>query len=92
MLYLIGELDLAGADAARDAILSAEYTPVVVDLSRLQFIDVIGARAVFQAHRSLNSKGRPVVIRGARGLVRRVFQLLEMDFILCPLDDETLFP
>lgn len=76
VIELIGELDLDGATAVQDELLSVEdsdATSIVVDLRRLEFIDSTGIRLIVTAaHRS--ESGRLVLLRGPKQ-VHRVFEL-----------------
>ena len=77
-IELAGEWDLAGAPAARQAIAGAvtgRPECVVLDLSRLAFIDSSGVHATVElARRSIAQNVRLVIIPGPPG-VQRVFEL-----------------
>jgi anti-anti-sigma factor len=77
-IELAGEWDLAGAPAARQAIVGAltgRPECVVLDLSRLAFIDSSGVHATFElAQRSRAQHIRLVIIPGPPA-VQRVFEL-----------------
>src|SRR5215213_2907293 len=76
---VVGELETATAGLLDDALWLASVMPgarLVVDVSRLTFMDVSGLRVVVAAHRRLVAAGwGGLVIRGASGIVRRVFEL-----------------
>jgi len=77
-----GELDVAGTPALEDALARAAAEPevagVVVDLSRLEFMDSSGLRAVVLADRQLRERGlRFALVRGGEP-VHRVFELTRM--------------
>jgi anti-sigma B factor antagonist len=77
-----GELDVAGTPALEDALAEAAETPavagVVVDLSKLDFMDSSGLRAVVLADRRLREQGlRFALVRGGEP-VHRVFELTRM--------------
>jgi anti-anti-sigma factor len=82
VVSLRGELDIASAPHVRRALLRADNDAVVIDLSRLAFIDAAGMSAIVLARNSRRSAGLDVQIRGARGIVRRVFELAELGHVL----------
>jgi anti-anti-sigma factor len=86
-LGLIGELDVAGADHLRQHLhaLSGRGEPVLLDLSRLQFIDSSGLGELVRAVSDARLDGRTLEIGTALSpQVRRIIELLELDPILWP--------
>ena len=77
-----GGLDFAYADGLRDAFAGITERDVVVDLRRLTFVDSTGLSALLSARRALLDVGGTVSIRGASGLVRRVFEAAELADVL----------
>jgi anti-sigma B factor antagonist len=81
-----GELDLATAtvmDEALSASCSAPAYGVVVDVSQLRFMDAAGLKVLVSSHNRLIRGGRAgLVVRGASGVVRRVFELTGLTFLL----------
>jgi anti-sigma B factor antagonist len=78
---LDGELDLAAADVLRSRVAQLAPVPgggpVVLDLSRLSFIDCAGLRALCQMHEALRESGGPgLVVRDVQPQVRKVFDLV----------------
>src|SRR5579884_1735904 len=77
MLVLSGELDLAGADLVRDALTEIEQLApqrLVIDLSRLSFIDSSGLHVLLSEHLAAQARGRPQLeIRRGPRAVQRVF-------------------
>jgi anti-anti-sigma factor len=78
---LDGELDLAAADVLRSRVAQLAPVPgggpVVLDLSRLSFIDCAGVRALCQMHETLCESGGPgLVVRDVQPQVRKVFDLV----------------
>jgi anti-anti-sigma factor len=72
-----GELDLTTASGLSECLLKvAECHPgrVVLDLGRLVFVDVAGARALDQAYKALVAQC-PVILRGPRPSARKIFRL-----------------
>ena len=77
-LALEGELDLAGApdmEASLAAVEREEPTRLVIDLSRLQFIDSTGLRLLLQADARAKELGYELVLRPGAHAVQRVFEV-----------------
>ena len=77
-LALEGELDLAGAPEMEASLAAAERdgpTRMVVDLSRLQFIDSTGLRLLLQADARAKEQGYELVLRPGAQAVQRVFEV-----------------
>jgi anti-sigma B factor antagonist len=77
-LALEGELDLAGApdmEASLVAVEREEPTRLVIDLSRLQFIDSTGLRLLLQADARAKELGYELVLRSGTQAVQRVFEV-----------------
>ncbi len=51
---------------------------VVLDVSRLDFVDVAGSRVIARWAGDLRRRGVPVEIRGASRLFRRIWQVLAL--------------
>lgn len=74
-VQLIGELDLASAVHVRWTLPALSGRALVVDLSHLAFMDAAGLSALLLVRRQLEQTGRRLHLLGARGAVRRVFDL-----------------
>lgn len=77
-LALEGELDLAGAHQMEASLTAAEQNQparLVVDLSRLQFIDSTGLRLLLQADARAKERGYELVLRPGEQAVQRVFEV-----------------
>jgi anti-anti-sigma factor len=72
---LFGDLDLVSAPHVRWALPRTSGRALVVDLSRLAFIDAAGLSSLLLVRRHLEQAGRRLHLQGAHGLVLRVFQL-----------------
>jgi len=81
---LWGELDLSSKRVIIDVISRVEGSTVEVNLSNLTFIDAAGIRSLLEAKQRLAERGHSLVITGARGLVRRVFEILDLDEFFGP--------
>jgi anti-anti-sigma factor len=86
-----GELDVAGTPALEDALTEVAAEPgvvaVVVDLSRLDFLDSSGLRAVVLADRRLRDEGLRFALVPGGEPVQRVFELTRMTERLTWVDD-----
>ena len=84
-----GELDLAGTDAAQNAIAQAEESSgmLVLDLSGLTFMDSTGLEIVLRAARRAHDSGRRLVVARPSPYVRRLFELTAIDQSLDIVDD-----
>jgi len=80
VVWVVGALDCATAGLLGDGMSLASVMPgdrLVVDVSRLTFMDAAGIGVLAGAHEGLVAGGGGgLVIRGASGIVRRVFELI----------------
>jgi anti-anti-sigma factor len=83
VVRVVGELDLANVgelQAGADEALHLPWAPpLVVDLSGCTYLDSSGLRVLARVHQSWADRQRPVMVTGASGNVRRVFELTQMD-------------
>ncbi|HEY3941161.1 MAG TPA: STAS domain-containing protein [Acidimicrobiales bacterium] len=88
-IRLRGELDLLSRHRLIDLLARLRGPTLVVDLTDLSFIDASGVGALIMAWRQARASGDQLVARGATGMVRRVFELLDLldVFGLGPADD-----
>jgi anti-sigma B factor antagonist len=86
VVWVAGELDNATAELMGDGLSLASVKPadrLVVDVSRLVFMDAAGVRVLLAAHeRLVAAGGGGLVIRGASGIVRRVLELTGLTVLL----------
>jgi anti-anti-sigma factor len=86
VLFLAGELDMTAAAQLSDALTtgcSLAKDRLAVDVSGLAFMDLAGLRGLLGAHRRLLGEGRGgIIVRGASGMVRRIFELTEFTSLL----------
>ena len=82
---LSGELDMAAAPQVQDALMCAEATDadaIILDLSRLTFIDSTGIGLLVAAHaRSRAGSNRLALVRGPAA-VQRVLETCALDRLL----------
>lgn len=89
-MVLRGELDLSTADKVDQALRRAEAgSPrvVVLDLSKLSFLDSTGLRCLVTADRRAREEGRRLVLVRGPGAVQRVFSITRLDERLEMVDD-----
>lgn len=85
---LKGELDLSTVGKVQDELRRAEKAPLLVlDLSRLTFLDSTGLRALVSAHQRAEQEGRRLVILRGPEAVQRVFTITGLDDRLEIVDD-----
>ncbi len=79
-LSLRGELDLASAPGLEQQLRDAQTAAprrVVVDLSRLDFIDAAGLHVLLDARARMLEAGRVLLLRRGPRAVQRVFELTD---------------
>ncbi len=93
-----GEVDMLTAGQLREALAKAVRTagtgPVVVDLARVSFLDSSGVQALVDGYHSAMVAGGTLTVRGARGTVARVLEIVGVDRMLglapaTPAGDDT---
>lgn len=86
---LEGSCDLATAPRLRQSLhglFPPEVDEVVLDVGGLEFIDSTGLGVVLGAMRRLREGGGSLSIAGAKGIVRRVLEITDLDKVI-PLVD-----
>jgi anti-sigma B factor antagonist len=82
LVRFIGELDLCGAERAKEAGLAAlskldsDGSPLIIDLSELTFCDSRGLQALVDIEAQARAHGHVVVLRRPQRAMRRLFTLL----------------
>lgn len=87
---LVGELDLSTVAKVQDELRRVEATgpaTVVVDLSKLTFLDSTGLRCIITADERAREEGRRVVIVRGPDPVQRVFAITRLEDRLEIVDD-----
>jgi anti-sigma B factor antagonist len=83
LIRLIGEMDMSNVDEARKPILAAmdsdDGRPVVLDLSKLEFIDSTGVRLLLEAHAASIADSNRLSFRGVRDQVAQVLRVTAVD-------------
>jgi anti-sigma B factor antagonist len=84
VLELQGDFDLAASQRFDEALHFAEQSgqDVLVDLSRVRFIDTTGVRLLLGADQRLRAAGHRLRLRRGPDSVQRVFQLMRLDDVL----------
>lgn len=75
-----GEVDIASADRLLDAarLAGAGQTPVVIDLSRVGFMDSSGLRALLDLAGNVTNSGRPFALLRPSAAVTRLLDLVDL--------------
>lgn len=81
-VHLFGELDVCYGQALERALIAIGGSEVVADLEGLTFCDASGLRAFLNARVELAGLGHEFSLRGAHGIVRRVIEITELDWLL----------
>ena len=88
-IALIGELDLAnvGDTESELAAQASSGTPLVLDLSRLTYLDSQGIAMLFRLSDRANLNGGSLTVANPSGLVRRVLDITECASVIPIIDD-----
>ncbi len=95
ILTFAGELDVTTAEEAEKAVRAASETPhshLVLDLTRLAFMDSTGVRVLVRAHRQSTDLRATISLAGLTPRVSRIVKLTGLDraFKIHPSLDEAL--
>jgi anti-sigma B factor antagonist len=77
-----GELDVSNAPLLADTLVQFANGAVTIDLTSVTFLDSSGCSALLAAHDALQRRGSRLYVRGARGTVLRVLELMALDRVL----------
>jgi anti-anti-sigma factor len=84
----VGELDIGNvADVDRTLLAVPAEDHLVIDLSGVSFVDSVMLSRFVRAARRHESVGSRVVLAGARGPVRRVLAITQLDALIPYADD-----
>jgi anti-anti-sigma factor len=89
---LVGELDLSTVAKVQEELRRVEVdspATLVVDLSKLTFLDSTGLRCIVTADERARDEGRRIVIVRGPDAVQRVFAITKLDDRLEMVDDAT---
>jgi anti-anti-sigma factor len=89
-LELRGELDMSGTDRLQVALEQAEEPPsglLVLDLSKLDFIDSTGLEVLLRAARRAHDSGRRLIVARPSRYVRRLLEMTAIDQSLDVVED-----
>jgi anti-sigma B factor antagonist len=87
---LVGELDLSTVAKVQEELRRVEASSpatLVVDLSKLSFLDSTGLRCIVTADERARAEGRRIVIVRGPDAVQRVFAITRLDDRLEMVDD-----
>jgi anti-sigma B factor antagonist len=89
-MALVGELDLSSVAKVQEELRRIESdapATLVVDLSKLSFLDSTGLRCILTADERARSEGRRIVIVRGPDAVQRVFAITRLEERLEMVDD-----
>jgi anti-sigma B factor antagonist len=78
----IGEVDVSSATLLETRLVQTARRTVVLDLSGVSFLDASGLGAILHAREKIAADGHELSIRGAVGIVRRVFDITDLSHLL----------
>jgi len=95
VIPLAGEIDLHVSPTVRtllDRIIAKKPRRLVVDLSRVSYIDSAGLGAIIEAMREVEAYGGKFALAGMQETVRSIFKMLRLDqiFLIFPDVDAAL--
>ena len=95
VIPLAGEIDLHVSPTVRtllDRIIAKKPRRLVVDLSRVSYIDSAGLGAIIEAMREVEAYGGKFALAGMQETVRSIFKMLQLDqiFLIFPDVDAAL--
>lgn len=82
VVRLIGALDIADAERVTEVLVAIAGSTVLVNLEHLTFLDAAGLSALLSARQQVERGGHHLRFLGARGIVRRVFDVTGLDGLL----------
>ena len=86
VVWAAGELDMTVSPVLEAVLAGATVPPdqrLTVDLSQLGFLDASGMRVLVAADERLRSADRPgLTVRGAAGIVHRIFEIVQVTRLL----------
>ena len=84
VFVLSGDIDLRTAPDLRDRIkgVAASGASVVIDLRDVRFVDSPGLGTLIYCGRALEETGAELVLRGPRGPVRELFDLVSLESLV----------
>jgi anti-sigma B factor antagonist len=91
-VWLVGELDLSTVAKVQEELRKVEQSSpatVVIDLSKLTFLDSTGLRCIVTADERAREAGRRMVVVRGPDAVQRVFSITRLEERLEMVDDAT---
>jgi anti-sigma B factor antagonist len=79
-----GEVDMASAPVLERALLAVSDGNVVVDLTRVPFLDSSGMATLVRAHRAVAGRGDQLTTTGEQSLVRHALEITGLFEVLHP--------
>jgi anti-sigma B factor antagonist len=90
VLTVAGEIDMLTAPMLRqrlDEHFAADRTPIIVDLSQVEFFGSNALAVLVDAHQRAIAEGRTFVLVAGTRIVRRPLKVTELDVVLSVYDD-----
>jgi anti-sigma B factor antagonist len=89
VVYVEGDIDLATANALREALVKAleKSATVVVDVGGAGFIDSTGLNAFVRGHREAEQAGGSLRLRRPSPMLRRLLEITALESVLLIDDD-----
>ena len=77
VLFLSGEIDMASAEGVTSSLrpLIEAGGPVIIDLSKVTFMDSTGLHVIVEAAKALGERGC-IIVHGADGAVAKVIEII----------------
>jgi anti-anti-sigma factor len=86
VIFLAGELDLATASEMQrrlmDAVETSDSATIVVDLSRVEFIDAHNVGVIMAAWDAARCRGRRLQVGGLHGIPALIFEVLGLELVV----------
>jgi anti-anti-sigma factor len=87
-LMVRGELDMVTAPGLLDRAEGAPSSDLVIDLSRVTFMDSTGLRALWSLRQAVNAQGHRALLRSPSRSVMRVLQTTRLDKVFDYIDGD----
>lgn len=92
VLSVVGELDVSTATEFRRKLCglveSVTASTVVLDMSRLDFIDVASVRVILMGRAMAAARRRALWVDGLHGVPARAFELLGLESLVYPVEPQ----
>ncbi|MGZ4764404.1 MAG: STAS domain-containing protein [Ilumatobacteraceae bacterium] len=83
VVHICGDLDIATRDEFYEACVTGDHSAVVIDMSRLTFLDCSGYGALVAVRLAIQQRGGSVVVRRPMGQPAHLLTLLAESGVVC---------